>query len=98
PPAPAPVPYTTLFRSRQAGAANGEEHWQKGSNVWLGPGINIGRVPLNGRNFEYWSEDPYLAAQMTVAEVRGAQEDNPGEPVVARSEEHTSELQSPDHL
>ena len=88
---PAPIGMASTWDRglvRQAGAVNGLEHFQKGANVWLGPGLNIGRVPLNGRNFEYFSEDPYLAGQMTVAEVRGAQEDNPGSPVVATAKHY----------
>jgi beta-glucosidase len=73
---------------RRAGQANGLEHWGKGSNVWLGPGMNIARVPLNGRNFEYFGEDPYLAGQAAAAEIRGAQEDNPGQPVVATAKHY----------
>jgi len=49
----------TLFR--QWGVAMGKEFAGKGSNVQLGPGVNVARVPVNGRNFEYLSgEDPYL--------------------------------------
>ena len=45
----------------------------------LAPAINIDRVPQNGRNFEYFGEDPFLAGRTTVAEVRGIQSN----PVVA---------------
>jgi beta-glucosidase len=51
----------------------GEEARYRNKNVLLGPGVNIYRTPLNGRNFEYMGEDPYLAAQMVVPYVREVQ-------------------------
>jgi len=57
------------------GKAMGEEFRIKGSNVQLGPGVNVARVPRNGRNFEYISgEDPYLGSQMVVPAVKGIQD------------------------
>ena len=55
------------------GAAMGEEAAAQGVSVLLGPGLNIKRSPLCGRNFEYFSEDPYLAGKMAAAYVRGLQ-------------------------
>ena len=50
----------------QYGAVLGSEAKWRGKDVILGPGINIIRTPLNGRNFEYLSEDPYLISKMVV--------------------------------
>ena len=55
------------------GEAMAEEERDKGANVQLGPMMNINRVPRAGRNFEGYGEDPYLAAQMAAAAVRGIQ-------------------------
>lgn len=49
----------------------GQELLRNQIDTLLGPGVNIHRHPLNGRNFEYFSEDPYLGGCMTVANVRG---------------------------
>ncbi len=51
-----------------------------GFNGWCAPSINLHRNPLCGRNFEYFSEDPYLSAQMAIAEIRGIQEKRDGSP------------------
>ena len=57
----------------QLGAALGEEAACQGVGCVLGPGLNIKRSPLTGRNFEYFSEDPLLAGKMAAAYVRGIQ-------------------------
>ena len=57
----------------EIGAALGEEALSKGARVLLGPTVNIHRSPLNGRNFECYSEDPYLSARMAVAYIGGLQ-------------------------
>jgi len=57
----------------QVGAAAGREAHALGVSVLLGPGINIKRSPLCGRNFEYYSEDPYLSGMLGAAHVRGQQ-------------------------
>lgn len=55
------------------GKSIGEEARYRNKNVLLGPGVNIYRTPLNGRNFEYMGEDPYLASKMVVPYVQGVQ-------------------------
>ncbi len=58
------------------GRALGQEAWQKGIDVQLAPGIETDRIPMNGRNWEYMSEDPYLAGQAGAAIVRGVQSEH----------------------
>ena len=55
------------------GRALGEEARYRNKNVLLGPGVNIYRTPLNGRNFEYMGEDPYLASELAVPYIQGVQ-------------------------
>lgn len=58
---------------KKLGKALGEEANAQEVNILLGPGLNIKRSPLCGRNFEYFSEDPYLAGKMAAAYVQGIQ-------------------------
>jgi len=58
----------------QFGKVLGQEANARGKDIILGPGVNIMRTPLNGRNFEYLSEDPYLAARMAVGYIKGVQD------------------------
>ncbi len=55
------------------GESLGEEALYRGKDMILGPGVNIYRTPLNGRNFEYMGEDPYLASRMVVPYITGLQ-------------------------
>ena len=55
------------------GHSIGEEARYRKKDMLLGPGVNIYRTPLNGRNFEYMGEDPYLASKMVVPYIRGVQ-------------------------
>lgn len=55
------------------GKSIGEEARYRNKNILLGPGCNIYRTPLNGRNFEYMGEDPYLASKMVVPYIHGVQ-------------------------
>ena len=57
----------------EAGSVLGEEARGRGKDVILAPGVNIKRSPLCGRNFEYFSEDPYLTAQLAVPFIKGVQ-------------------------
>lgn len=56
------------------GQSIGEEARYRNKSILLGPGVNIYRTPLNGRNFEYMGEDPYLAAEMVVPYIHGVQQ------------------------
>ena len=59
--------------ARLYGESLGEEALYRNKSVILGPGVNINRTPLAGRNFEYMGEDPYLASRMVVPYVQGLQ-------------------------
>lgn len=59
--------------AERVGRALGREASHLGVDVLLGPGLNIKRSPLGGRNFEYFSEDPYLAGKLAAGYVRGIQ-------------------------
>ena len=59
--------------ARLYGESLGEEALYRNKSVMLGPGVNIFRTPLNGRNFEYMGEDPWLASRMVVPYVQGLQ-------------------------
>ncbi|WP_147676105.1 beta-glucosidase [Algibacter pacificus] len=59
--------------SKKYGINVGEEARYRKKDVLLGPGVNIYRTPLNGRNFEYMGEDPYLASKMVVPYIKGVQ-------------------------
>jgi beta-glucosidase len=56
------------------GKSLGEEARYRNKNILLGPGINIYRSPLNGRNFEYMGEDPFLSSKMVVPYIKGVQQ------------------------
>lgn len=76
---------------RRIGEAMGDQCQHERVGVNLGPAINIKRSPLCGRNFEYFSEDPYLAAELAVSLIEGTQSRNVGVSVkhfAANSQEH----------
>lgn len=62
----------------QVGAAIGEECQAQDVQILLGPGSNIKRSPLNGRNFEYYSEDPIVSGKMAAAFIKGVQSQGVG--------------------
>lgn len=62
----------------EVGECIAEECQAENVDIILGPGVNIKRTPLCGRNFEYFSEDPYLAGEMAAAYINGVQSRNVG--------------------
>lgn len=56
------------------GVSIGEEARYRNKTILLAPGVNIYRTPLNGRNFEYFGEDPFLASSLAVPYIKGVQE------------------------
>ena len=79
---------------RDLGDAIGEEAHGKGINVMLAPGVNIARTPYNGRNFEYFGEDPFLASTTAVSVVKGIQEN----PVLASAKHYAVNNQETDRM
>ncbi|HXL02717.1 MAG TPA: glycoside hydrolase family 3 C-terminal domain-containing protein [Candidatus Atribacteria bacterium] len=76
---------------KEVGAALAEECQAEGVSIILGPAANIKRSPLCGRNFEYFSEDPYLSSQMAASHIRGVQSGGVGTSLkhfVANNQEH----------
>jgi beta-glucosidase len=59
--------------AQQYGAVIADEARQRGKEIMLGPGVNLMRTPLNGRNFEYFGEDPWLTSRIAVDYIRGVQ-------------------------
>ena len=75
----------------EMGQRIGDECQTENLSVILGPAVNIKRSPLCGRNFEYFSEDPYLASQMAAAHIKGVQSKNVGTSIkhfAANNQEH----------
>ena len=94
---PAPIAQSSSWDPSlqfEFGQALGWEAWHKGINVQLAPGIEVDRVPLNGRNFEYMSEDPYLAGRGAVAEVQGIQSN----PVIATVKHYLANSQETNRM
>ena len=77
---PAPIAVASswdLDLINEYGKVLGQEQWAKGTNVELGPSIDVVRVPEWGRTFESYGEDPYFNGQMAVAEIKGIQSQGP---------------------
>lgn len=75
----------------RVGKAIGEECQAEGVSIILGPGVNIKRSPLCGRNFEYFSEDPYLSSEMAKSHILGVQSQGVGTSLkhfAANNQEH----------
>ena len=62
----------------KVGVALGEEAQKEGVHILLGPAVNIKRSPLCGRNFEYFSEDPYLSSEIAASHINGVQSQGVG--------------------
>jgi beta-glucosidase len=62
--------------AQRVGSAIGQDARARGVHFMLGPGVNIYRAPMNGRNFEYFGEDPYLASRTAVAYINGMQSEH----------------------
>jgi beta-glucosidase len=72
--------------AHRVGVSMGKDARARGVHFILGPGMNIYRAPMNGRNFEYFGEDPYLASRMAVSFIEGIQ----GQRVVAVAKHFTA--------
>ncbi len=80
--------------AERVGASMGQDARARGVNFLLGPGMNIYRAPMAGRNFEYLGEDPYLASRMAVAIVKGVQ----GQGVIATIKHYAGNNQEWDRM
>jgi beta-glucosidase len=92
---PAPVCRAATWDTElayQRGQMHAVEAFLKLANIVLAPGLNIARVPYNGRNSEYFGEDPLLTGKLGVAEIKGLQS-NPEMPVIATMKHYVANNQ-----
>jgi beta-glucosidase len=78
---PAPIALAATWDTtlaRRMGASLGRDARVRGVDLLLGPGVNIARAPVSGRNFEYMGEDPWLASRIAVDYIRGVQSQGVG--------------------
>jgi beta-glucosidase len=78
---PAPIALAATWDSSLAtrmGESLGRDARARGIDILLGPGVNIARAPMGGRNFEYMGEDPWLASRIAVAYIKGVQSQGVG--------------------
>lgn len=59
--------------AKEMGEVIGDEALSMGINGWYAPGVNLHRTPFGGRNFEYYSEDPFLSGELSAVEIKGVQ-------------------------
>ena len=78
--------------ARAFGRLAAQEVADRGEHLLEAPGMNIARVPRNGRNFEYYGEDPWLASRLAVAEIQGIQ----GEGIIAEPKHYAANNQETD--
>lgn len=93
---PAPIAMAATWNlelGEEKGASHGRETFDNRNAVVLGPGIASHRNPLNGRNPEYFGEDPLLAGLSAAVNVKGLEEGNPDKPVIANLKHYVANEQ-----
>lgn len=73
---PAPISLSASFNlelAQRFGVQIGRDARARGTHIWLGPGVNLARIPQNGRNFEYFGEDPFLTGRFAAKVIHSVQ-------------------------